>query len=93
MLGIAADGRQQVRALHWRSPSSVRTVSRRRPPSARSTRTGVDEVKIVIPSSRKMAATSSATSSSSIIISRGAALMIVTSLPNRRNICPNSSPM
>ena len=47
----------------------------------------------MIPSSRMMAATSSETSSSSIIIRRGPFSTIVTSLPNRRNICPNSSPM
>jgi hypothetical protein len=63
------------------------------PPPAGSTRTGVDEVRTVIPSSRKIAATSSETSSSSIIIRRGELWTMVTSLPNRRNICPNSSPM
>jgi hypothetical protein len=68
-------------------------VSRRRLPLAGSTRTGVDEVTTVIPSSRKIAATSPETSSSSIIIRRGPAWMMVTSLSNRRNICPNSSPM
>src|ERR1700722_8742129 len=69
-----------------RPSPSARMVSRMRPPSAGSTRTGVVEGRIVIPSSRKIAATSSETSSSSIVIRRGATWMMVTSLPNRRNI-------
>jgi hypothetical protein len=71
--------------------SRVRTVSRTRPPDS-SRRSGVAEVRMVIPSSRKMAATASETSSSSIVISRGPVWTTVTWLPNRRNICPNSSP-
>ena len=46
----------------------------------------------MIPSSRKIAAISSTTSSSAIIKRRAAFWMVVTSLPNRRNICPNSKP-
>ena len=50
-------------------------------------------VRTSMPSSLRMSATAAETSSSSRAIRRGAISITVTSLPKRRKICANSSPM
>src|SRR6185437_8049648 len=51
VLGMRPMADSRCEPWNCRSPSAVRMVSRRRPPLAGSTRTGVEEVRTVIPSS------------------------------------------